>query len=164
MVVSLLHTKIFKFNSMDKNQKTWRWQKIVRIQSRAFARQKTLKNAYGLVTSVLNENGIATQKVKLPQAITNARDWLEPDQIITLVNHVRGKNEELSVLFALHGLRRSEIGGLTWENINLKKQSNNNKGAVVANEKTSICPQENKQKRNISRIGTNNDSPNLPTL
>ena len=137
------------------------WQKICNAESHLCA-PKTLKNAYGLITSVLNENGIATQKVKLPQAITNARDWLEPDQIITLVNHVRGKNEELSVLFALHGLRRSEIGGLTWENINLKNNLITIRGAVVANEKHQFVLQENKAKtKHQIRTVPNNDSPKL---
>ena len=126
------------------------WQKICNAESRLCA-PKTLKNAYGLVTSVLNENGIATQKVKLPQTITNARDWLEPDQIITLVNHVRGKNEELSVLFALHGLRRSEIGGLTWENINLKNNLITIRGAVVANEKHQFVYKETSKNETSNR-------------
>ena len=92
----------------------------MQCRSKAVRRKKHLKNAYGFITSVLDENGFAKQKVKLPQVIPNKRPWLEPEQVAEFVKAVNGAECEIPALLALHSLRRSEICALTWEGVDLK--------------------------------------------
>ncbi|MBR6208910.1 MAG: site-specific integrase [Oscillospiraceae bacterium] len=106
------------------------WQAVCDSESKICS-PKTLKNAFHFCCSVLKENGSATPKVTLPTMIPHEREWLEPDQIKALVSSVKGTNEELTVLFGLHGLRRSEILGMEWKNIDLKNRRFRVSGAVV---------------------------------
>ncbi len=95
---------------------------------------RTLKNSFRLVQSVLKENGIAAKSVTMPVMVPKQRQFLEPDQVKTLVSSVKGTHSELPVLFALHSLRRSEILALDWKNIDLKKKRFKVSGAVVEDE------------------------------
>lgn len=92
---------------------------------------KTLKNAYFFIRSVYKQNNIILPEVKLPTQEKHTREWLDPDQIETLVKSVAGTNEQLPVLFALHSLRRSELLALDWKNIDLKKRRFLVSGAIV---------------------------------
>ena len=92
---------------------------------------KTLKNAFRFICSVLKENGIAAPAVTLPTMIPHTREWLDPDQIKTLVASVKGTEDQLPVYFALHSLRLSEILALDWENIDLKNSRFKVSGAMV---------------------------------
>lgn len=108
------------------------WQGICDAEAAKCA-PKTLRNAYRFITSVLSENGMPTQKVTLPALEGNTRQWLEPDQIKTLIRNI-DKDSALPVLLALHSLRRSEILALDWQSIDLKNDRITVHGAVVQDE------------------------------
>lgn len=74
---------------------------------------KTIKNAWGFISSVLNENGITPPKVTLPQIIKEEQLWLDAEQIKVFLNAIKGKPCEIGALLGLHGLRRSEILAVT---------------------------------------------------
>ena len=95
---------------------------------------RTLKNSFRLVQSVLKENGIKTKPVTMPVMVPKTRPYLEPEQIKTLVESIKGSRAELPVLFALHSLRRSEILALDWSNIDLGKKRFKVSGSVVEDE------------------------------
>ena len=92
------------------------WQLIVNEEA-AEVSAKTLKNCWGLIGSVLRENGIKVDKVILPQLIKNKRPFLQPEQITTFVKEIEGHKYELPYLLCLHGLRRSEMLALTKKDI-----------------------------------------------
>lgn len=92
------------------------WQMIVNEEAVEIS-AKTLKNCWGLIGSVLRENGIKVDKVILPQLIKNKRPFLQPEQITTFVEAIKGHKYELPYLLCLHGLRRSEMLALTKEDI-----------------------------------------------
>lgn len=118
-------------DSMDKPiDKLTDWQKICDKEAQLCS-PKTLKNAFFFIRSVLKENGINQPMVQLPVQEKHTREWLDPDQIQTLVNSVSGQYQQLPVLFALHSLRRSEILGLDWSNIDLDKKCFEVRGSVV---------------------------------
>ncbi|MEG1564635.1 MAG: site-specific integrase [Bacteroides sp.] len=100
---------------------------------------------------MLSENGIQAPKVTLPQVISNGRAWLDTDQISQLVKSVKGKNEELSVLLALHSLRRSELLALDWKNVDLENKTLTIKGAVVPNEKHKFVEKETNKNTTSNR-------------
>lgn len=109
------------------------WQEICDREAKLCA-PKTLRNAYRLVVSVLSENGVAAQKVTLPVMAPHTRQWLDPEQIRTLVHSVRETDAAFPVLFALHSLRRSEMLALEWKDIDLRGNTVRVCGAVVQNE------------------------------
>lgn len=109
------------------------WQRICDLESRTVS-PKTLRNSYRFVVSVLTDNGITPERVRLPEVQTNTRAWLEPEEVKILVKSVTGTPEELYVFFGLHSLRRSEIAAMRWENIDLENGTITVQGAAVYDE------------------------------
>ena len=117
------------------------WQTICDKEAKLCS-PKTLKNAYFFIRSVYKENGIILPMPTLPVQEKHTREWLEPEQIETLVKSVAGKREQLPVLFALHSLRRSELLALEWKNIDLKNNCFHVKGAVVKDIDGNFVPKD----------------------
>lgn len=105
------------------------WQKIINSEM-AGCSEKTLKNAFSLARAALGECGIAIS-AKLPTVVPNEHAWLQPDEVITFIRALDGLSFELPALLALHGLRRSEIFGLTWADIDLRRETITVDGALV---------------------------------
>lgn len=95
---------------MDKRlDKIRTWQREINAESKKYC-GKTVVNAWGLVTAVLNYNKIPVpDDLTLPQVIENESPWLRPTQIFAFVDAVHGTNIEIPALLALHSLRCSEI-------------------------------------------------------
>jgi integrase len=91
------------------------WQGIINAEAKTCS-PRTLKNAWGLVSSVLAEQGIRP-KVRLPSVPRNERPFLQPEEIPVFLRAIEGDPCELDALLALHGLRRSEILALRPEDI-----------------------------------------------
>ena len=92
-------------------------QKAINEASKTLA-PKTVKNAWGLLHPILKDSGI---DVRLPQMVQKERPFLEPDQIKTFCAAVAGTDIEIPALMALLSLRRSEIFGLDWSDIDLER-------------------------------------------
>lgn len=128
------------------------WQGICNRESR-LCQPKTLKNGWGLISSVLYEQtGEKPPKVKLPQIVKAERPFLEPEQIRPFIEAVQGTSVEIPALLALSSLRRSEIVGLHWENVDLKKKIIRVKGAMVHNENNVLVEKKENKNRSSARI------------
>lgn len=92
------------------------WQMIVNEEALTCS-PKTLRNAWGLVSSVLKANRIDPGSVTLPQVIPHEHEFLEPEQVLELVRRIEGDKYELPILLGLHGLRRSEVMALRKKDI-----------------------------------------------
>ena len=92
-----------------------KWQAVINSEAN-YCSPKTLRNAWGLIHTVLSEYGIDV-KVTLPPIIKEEHAFLEPDQIKDFIRIIYGHRFELAYLLGLHGLRRSEILALTSESI-----------------------------------------------
>lgn len=92
------------------------WQTVINIEARR-VKAKTLKNEWGLVRTVLAENGIHADGA-MPQVIRNELSWLDFEQIKLFLDAIYGEPCEMGALFALHGLRRSELLAVTPNKIN----------------------------------------------
>lgn len=99
-------------NYMEKDIHSIDWQKMINDEAKV-CKAKTIKNAWGYIRSVLKDAGVNAPVVTLPQIVPNELPWLEPEQIPIFLNAVKDKPCELAALFALHGLRRSELYALT---------------------------------------------------
>lgn len=109
------------------------WQKIISEESNECS-AKTLSNAWGLVSSALKFAGVDVPNVRLPQIVRNERPWLDFEQITAFLNAIKGQPCEIPALLALHGLRRSEVYALTWNDVDLKSEILRVRGAVVLDE------------------------------
>lgn len=94
---------------------------------------KTLVNAWNLIASSLRYSKIQVPEVTLPQVVSKEREWLTPEQIKIFVAAVKGRPCEIPALLALSSLRRSEIAGLTWNDIDTKAGTVTVNGATVYN-------------------------------
>ena len=109
------------------------WQTVINDEVSDGVTAKTLKNAWSLLSSAIAYAGHPVPSVKLPQVIPSVRPWLTAEQITEFVKAVQGKPCEIPALLALHSLRRSEIAGLTWDKIDLKKKVIYIEGSAVIN-------------------------------
>lgn len=92
------------------------WQKIINIEAKTLS-AKTIKNAWGLLRAVLEENEVKYGKVRLPKVVREEHLFLQPEQIKTFVQAINGDIHELAYLLCLHGLRRSEMLAVEKKNI-----------------------------------------------
>ena len=84
------------------------WQAVVNKESKLVS-PKTLKNSWGLVHSVLLDNGVDCGKIHIPMVIPPKKEFLQPEQIKVFVEAIKNDHYELLYLLCLHGLRRSEV-------------------------------------------------------
>lgn len=133
-------------------------QKAVNEEAKRYS-PKTVKNSYGLLRTILSEYrpDLDLSKIKLPQKQEADKRIYTPDELQKLLEHIRGSDVELPVLLAVWlGLRRSEILGLRWEDVDYKNgllhvrealvQDENNEYQVkgtktVKSRRTLPCPQ-----------------------
>jgi integrase len=136
---------------MDKSIKNvTNWQKVVNDEAKLCS-PKTLKNAWGFIFCVLKNEGMTVEVItpKVPKA---ERLWLTPEQIKVFVKAVAGKPCEIPALLALHSLRRSEIAGLTWDNIHLEKGTITVSGSAVLDEHNEVVSKATNKTDSSTRI------------
>lgn len=83
---------------------------------------KTIKNALGLVVSVISEyKPINVKRIRLPQRKRIEHTYLDESGMIELFEAIKGSPVEIPVLLAVWlGMRRSEILGLCWDSIDFE--------------------------------------------
>ncbi len=136
---------------MNKAPNNVNWQAAVNAEARRCS-AKSLKNAWGLVFSALRENGIHPD-VKLPTVAKRPMPWLTPEQIPLFLRAIQDTPCELPALLGLCSLRRSEIFGLRWENVDLKK------GVLRVCESVVICEHGTARKDTTKTSGSTRSVP-----
>lgn len=106
------------------------WQAVVNSEA-AVCSPKTLKNAWTLVASVVEAETGKRPRVQLPQISRAEHPFLEPSQIETFCEAVRGDPVEIPALLGLSSLRLSELLALTWAQVDLDAGTVRVSGAVV---------------------------------
>lgn len=114
----------------NKELKQIGWQDMINDELEKVS-PKTVRNSWGLVTASMRHAGFPVPKVKLAACPVNEIDFLQPDEIPAFIDEVRGKRYEIAALLLLHGLRVSEVRGLTWSNVDAKRGVLHIRGAVV---------------------------------
>lgn len=111
---SLMSADIYAINQQ-------RLQAAVTAESVRYA-PKTVCNAYGLVRPVLEFYGVSVGGIKLPQQKKADRKYLQDKEIPMLLEAINGDRCEIPILLAVWlGLRKSEILGLCWDCVDLKR-------------------------------------------
>lgn len=119
------------------------WQAEVNKETKRVKAQ-TLHNEWKLIQAALAENGVDVTAA-LPQIVAAETPWLDFEQIKVFLEVIRGRPCEMGALFALHGLRRSELLAVTPNKI--KGQVILVEGsAVIDANNTFVFREENKNK------------------
>lgn len=127
------------------------WQKVINDEVHNGASPKTIKNSWSLLAAALDYADIPVPDVKLPAIMPSTRPWLDADQVKTFIAALKGTDCEIPALLALHSLRRSEIAGLTWDKINLKKKTIRVEGSAVFNEDNKLQYKKTNKSKNSRR-------------
>ena len=126
-------------------------QKVINAEAKKYA-PKTVSNCWALITAALNHKGLRIPKVRLPQLVQDEKPFLQPEEIPVFLKAAEGDNLELQILLALHSLRRSEIFGMRWGNIDTKKKIIYVRGATVRGKQGLENKKANKNKTSRREI------------
>lgn len=125
------------------------WQKVINAEL-AEVSEKSVQNAWGLITAALRAAKVPVPEVKLAEIPENELSFLEPEEIPAFLDAIRGDPCEVEMLLELHGLRASEALEVVRENrIDLRRNVITVKGAFVRGEDGFVEKRTNK-----SRAGT----------
>lgn len=127
------------------------WQRMVTDEIGSGVSGKTIKNAWGLLTSSMRAAGFPVPEVRLPAVPVNEIAFLQPDEVGRFCEALRGKSYEIPLLLMLHGLRLSEVLGLTWENVDLERGLIRIRGAVVKGPDGDLVEKKTNKNRTSSR-------------
>ena len=129
-------------NAYDENG----WQRLVNQEARIVS-AKTLQNAWRFIASVIYEETGSRYSTRLPQVVSDPREFLDPEQIPFFLEAVSGTKYELPALLALCSLRRSELLALTWQDVDLTAGVIHVRGAMVPDENNvMVYKKENKNR------------------
>lgn len=127
-------------------------QKAVNGESKTYS-PKTIRNAVGLLYAVLTFNGINMPAVALPQRIEKEESIYTPEELGKLFDVIRGTELELVILLACWlGMRRSEILGLKWSDVDLKKKTILISSALVLDENNEYVEKGTKTEKSRRRL------------
>jgi integrase len=127
-------------NAYDENG----WQRLVNAEAKIVS-AKTLQNSWRFISSVICEETGNRYKVRLPQVVSDPREFLDPDQIPVFVEAVHGTKYEIPALMALCSLRRSEILAVKWSDVDLTAGTIQVRGSMVPDENNELVyKKENK--------------------
>ena len=92
---------------------------------------KTVRNAWGLVSSALTQSKIVFEPPALPRTARTDRNWLDFAQINLFLSAIYGSPYELPALLALNSLRKSELLGLRVSDYDSLKKLIRVRGALL---------------------------------
>lgn len=128
---------------MDKKLSQIKWQEMIDEELKN-ASEKTIKNAWSLVRPALKEIGYPIPDVRLAKVVVPDLNFLQPEEVKPFCESVKGRSYEIPALLALHGLRSSELLGLKWENVDLKKNLIFVSGSTVRGVDGAVDKKQNK--------------------
>lgn len=134
----------------DKKLPNIDWQAMINAELETKS-EKTVKNAWALVHAALLHVGYPIPSVKLAKVPVKEIPFLQPEEILPFCEAIKGRPYEIAALLELHGLRLSEARGLTWDKIDLKKQTITIHGATVRGVDGYVDKETNKN-RTSSRV------------
>ena len=126
------------------------FQEMIKEEIKAGKSPKTIRNAWGLVTTACKDAGIPLPEVHLPQLIPSDGDFLDFEQIQTFLAAVKGDNVECAALLMLHSLRISELLKLDAEK-DIVDGMIYVRGAVVPNKNHKFVEKQTNKNRNSTR-------------
>ncbi len=127
------------------------WQRAINLETKLCS-AKTIKNAWGFISSVIHETTGKKIVVSLPQVIDKPTPFLTPEDIPVFVAALKGTSVEIPALLGLSGLRQSEMLALRWIDVDLKKKIISINGATVRNEDGNLVRKQETKNRASRRV------------
>lgn len=127
------------------------WQRAINAEARIVS-AKTIKNAWGFISSVIHETTGNKITVSLPQVIDKTIPFLTAEEIPVFVQAIHGHSIEIPALLGLSSLRQSEILALRWKDVDLKKGIISINGATVRNTDGDLVRKPETKNRSSRRI------------
>lgn len=127
------------------------WQAAIRRESKGKT-PKYIANVWGLLSSAIYEETGRRPNVKLPAKEQNQRPYLDPEQIETFVDAIKGESVEIAALLELCSLRRSEMLAVKWADIDLDKRVIHVRGARVYSKDGMVHKKQNKTKTSTRTV------------
>lgn len=127
-----------------------KWQRIVNEESELCS-GKYLRNAWRLLSASIYKATGRRVVVQLPQVVEKDLPFLTPEQIVVFVDAIKGTPCEIPALLALTSLRRSEILGLRWENIDTDKKIITISGSAVYGPDQQLVQKQTNKNRTSKR-------------
>jgi len=141
---SMMHVDVFRTTDEQ-------WQAAIKRESKGKS-PKYLANTWGLISAAITEATGRKPNVKLPAKERNQRPYLEPDQIETFVQAIRGESIEIAALLELSSLRRSEMLAVKWSDVDLIRKTIQIRGAKVYSTDGMVHKRQNKTKTSTRTI------------
>lgn len=133
-----------RFNDiLEKKPSDVNWQSVVDATYQKYS-YKTAKNSWSFLCSCLRAAGAAEPDVTLPKQKKKSKErpFLQPEEILKVIPLLEGRKYEIPALLALHSLRRSEIMGLDYSDIDLKNKTITVHGAAVQDKDNKIVSRD----------------------
>ena len=127
-----------------------KWQSAINLEAKKVS-SKTLKNAWGFVSSAIHEATGIRYECRLPQVVSEERNYLTHEEIPIFVEAIKGTKVEVAALLALSSLRRSEIMSVKWDDIDLKRGVVTVHGSAVYNSDYKIVHREENKNKSSRR-------------
>ena len=127
------------------------WQDMIDDELQQFT-PKTVRNGWSLVHASLKHVGYPIPTVRLAKAPTNEIPFLQPEEIKPFCAAIKGRNYEIALLLELHGLRLSEVLGLDWSRVDLKKKTITIRGATVRGPDGMVSKNTNKNETSARTV------------
>lgn len=127
------------------------WQKIVNLEAKTYS-PKSVRNAWGLMSSVIKEETGKTFEIALPAKAENHHPFLDDEQVKIFMKLIEGTDIEAACLLGLHSLRLSEILALKWQSIDQKKKTITVKGALVKGEGAKMYERDQNKTKQSTRV------------
>jgi integrase len=111
---------------------------------------KTIRETWALIRPALKQYSVSYD-VSLPAVQSDEHAFLSAEEIPVFLKEAEGSKYEIAFLLALHSLRVSEILGLRWENVDLKRQSITVRGATLFDENNKLVNKPTNKNRSSRR-------------
>lgn len=141
-IAAIMDKDIYSFKDTD-------WQLVINEEATVCS-PRTLKNAWGLLSAAISYTTGKHVSVRLPQVVEYDLPYLTPEEIPIFLDAIEGTDVEIACLLALTSLRKSEILGLDWKNIDLKARIISVEGAAVLDE-DNVLVKKSSNKNKTSR-------------
>ncbi len=130
-------------NYRNEKLKNIDWQAMIDEELRIVS-EKTVKNAWALVSPALKLINYPVPAVKLAQVPVSDVNFLQPEEINPFCDYIKGRPYEIAMLLALHSLRMSEVRALDWKNVDLDNDTITVRGARVRGVDGQVEKRQNK--------------------
>lgn len=128
------------------------WQEAIRDERKLGRSSHYIKNAWSLMAAAIKKETKHRPEVMLYPPESTERAWLDHEEIDILVAAVKGHKVEIPVLLCISSLRRSELLGLKWSQVDFKRNTITIDGAVVRGTDGLVSKRQNKTRKSKRTI------------